>query len=395
MKIDKRNVGHWLLLTMTGINALIASLLRFVVSGRRRSILLYGHKLGGNLLAIHRHLVASRPDVEVTFLTMDPGYHKALLREGVASLLATSPGCIRKLVRARALVSDHGLHTLVPLTLTDLAFFDAWHAIPFKGFDAADFRVHRRYRETWVASPLMAGKYVDQYGFRSGQVKVTGYARTDRLVRGDSGAREALRKRLGLPDLGKVVLFAPTWKQDAAERSELPFGIPAGEFLGALSRLACRHGAIVVFRTHLNSGGAVAGVQRYEGVVGVPYADYPDTEEILLATDVLVCDWSSIAFDFLLLDRPTIFLDVPPPFRKGFTLGPEYRFGHIVGDMAALLHAIEHFLGDPDAYHQRYGALAAGIKREVYGAYADGQSAARCVARLDHVLRGTPAADAS
>ena len=28
----------------------------------------------------------------------------------------------------------------------------------------------------------------------------------------------------------------------------------------------------------------------------------------------------SIAFDYLLLDRPTLFLDIPAPFKKGFSL---------------------------------------------------------------------------
>jgi len=42
----------------------------------------------------------------------------------------------------------------------------------------------------------------------------------------------------------------------------------------------------------------------------------------LLASDVLICDRSSIPFDHLLLDRPTLFRDLPAPSRNGFSLRP-------------------------------------------------------------------------
>lgn len=386
MKVDRRNPWHWWLLLLTGANALAAVVLRLLMRRRRRLVLLYGHRLGGNLLAIYRHL-RDRPEtgIEVVFLTMDPGYHHELLGQGARTMLASSPRCIPLLSSAGALVSGHGLHALLPLLLSDLRFFDVWHGIPFKGFEADDFRVQHRYEETWVPSPLLARIYATRYGFPAEKVVVTGYARTDRLVWEKDAPRASLRARFGLPADGKVVLFAPTWKQDSDERSLFPFGIEPDAFCAALSSLARRTGATVVLRTHLNSGPGAVDVSRHERLRSLPYADYPDTEEVLLATDVLVCDWSSIAFDFLLLERPAIFLDVPPPFRKGFTLGPEYRYGDVVGDLPSLLSAIEAGIVAPDDHAARFGARAQAIRQDIYGGFDDGNSAARCVARLERV----------
>jgi CDP-glycerol glycerophosphotransferase len=180
------------------------------------------------------------------------------------------------------------------------------------------------------------------------------------------------------------VLFAPTWAQDDRGRSIYPFGCDEGAFMGALSAFAAAHDATVLLRSHMNSGDVSGG--GYPGVVALPGTRFPDTEAILLASDILVCDWSSIAFDFLLLQRPTLFLDVPPPFRKGFSLGPEYRFGAIVGDLPGLLRQLETCVQEPEAYWRVHAGAHQQIRHEVYGDKADGHSAARCVARLQASL---------
>src|SRR5690606_23862132 len=128
--------------------------------------------------------------------------------------------------------------------LSNLKFFDVWHGIPFKGFDSDDFQIQRQYDETWVASPLLAGMYVEKFGFRKDRVWPTGYPRTDRLVR-ETEPIEELRSRLGLPALRPVVLFAPTWTQDENNRSIFPFGTTAGEFIATAGELAVRCGATV------------------------------------------------------------------------------------------------------------------------------------------------------
>ena len=388
MKIDKRKPRHWLYLVQFATNVTIALLLRpFWRRSQKRCVILYGHKLSGNLLAIHRALHASHAsDIDVQFLTMDPAYHQELRACGIASVLATSPVCIRLLATADAVISDHGLHALLPMVwITSVKFFDVWHGIPFKGFDADDFRIQRRYDEIWVASPSQRNLYIDKFGFDPSIVHATGYARTDQLVRRE-GDVDAIKRGLEVDPAtcGRLVLFAPTWQQDARNRSLLPFGLDADDFLSALSALAVRNGATVLLRTHLNSG--AAPLQARERVVPAPFARYPDTEALLLASDVLVCDWSSIAFDYLLLDRPAIFLDVPAPFRKGFSLDASYRFGEIVPNLESLLAALQSCLDDPGVYARRHDARAMQIRSDVYGDCADGQASARCIARLEAAL---------
>lgn len=392
MKIDRRNPLHWWCLAVSGLWVLLAIAVRPVIRmfTRRRRVLLYGHKLGGNLLALYRHLRTNhRHEFEVAFLTLDSGYHRELSAKSEAVVLATSPRALAWLASADALVSDHGLHALQPLLyFSNLRFFDVWHGIPFKGFDRDDFRVQHRYDEIWVASESQRDLYVERFGFRPESVRATGYARTDCLVKRSIDI-DAMKKGLGIDPAtcGKLILFAPTWQQDDRDRNLFPFGLQAETFLHGLSQAAEEASATILLRQHLNSGlGVSTGMRR---IVHVPYARFPDTEAILLASDILICDWSSIAFDFLLLDRPAFFLDVPAPFRKGFSLGPEFRYGTVVGDLPELLARLAEALVEPRLYWEVNRMRHAKVRQDVYGSCADGCAAERCAERLSTIIRGS------
>lgn len=389
MKVDLRDPAHWFYLITSGVWVAIAIVLRvFRRRGEGKCVLLYGHKLGGNLLALQRALQGLEDGPRSAFLTLDPAYHRELLGRGETSVLATSPDSIRWLISADGIISDHALHSLFPLVFfSSVKFFDVWHGIPFKGFDRDDFRLQHHYDEVWVASKSQRSLYINRFGFDPAKIQPTGYARTDRLVRRDM-ERRRITSELGIdPEAsGKLILFAPTWRQDDHERAEFPFGVDAECFLSELSRLACRIGATVVVRSHLNS--MALSIPTLDRVVSAPYAQFPDTEAILLASDILICDWSSIAFDFLLLDRPTIFLDVPPPFRKGYSLGPEYRYGPTVPDLETLLSTLSTFLKDPAAWDHQFEEATSRIREAVYGNSADGHATERCLARLKYHLGG-------
>ncbi len=382
MKVDKSKPSHWFRLLRFGCSVLLAWILRrFLGRQARQAVVLYGHKLSGNLLEIHRAMAASS-DLEPVFLTMDPDYHAELSAGDVRSCLAGSLASVMLLATARAVISDHGLHALSWMVgRSSLKFFDVWHGIPFKGFDADDFRVQHGYDEVWVASPLHKQLYEQKFGFDPERVRITGYARTDPLVAPRAGRTEELA-RFGLNALQskRLVLFAPTWKQDARNRSLFPFGLEESEFLEKLAAECRARDASLLVRKHLNSGRHASAAP--DDVFYLPFAEYPDTEALLALSDVLICDWSSIAFDFLLLDRPTIFLDVEPPFRKGFSLGPEYRFGAVVGDMEAMLAAVRRYLAEPASYRAEVGDRPRQVLAQVYGERPDGLASQRCIERL-------------
>lgn len=388
MKVDKSNPKHWLYLTLFGLNTLIAIGLRPLGRAKRKNsdpihIILYGHRLSGNLLALHRHISKHHNNAfNLTFLTMDPAYHQALLDEGVTACRASHPSTIQVLCKADAIISDHGLHSMAPLLwLSDVKFFDVWHGIPFKGFDEHDFKIQHRYTEAWVASPLMAELYLSKFGFPQEKIRVTGYARTDNLVIPQETDDEILKRFELQHTRGKrLVLFAPTWKQDKNDRTLFPFSVEPETFLRDISSLCRKHDAVPVMRTHINA--QVPDTLPQKNIEFRPFGEFPDTEGLLQVTDILICDWSSIAFDFLLLDRPTIFLDVPAPFKKRYSLGPDYRFGEITENYEDFLQRLSYILTNHDRAQSALSNRYARAKQAIYGDYADGKSAERCLQRV-------------
>lgn len=382
MKIDKKNPRHLFALVLFSIAVLITHLFRKLNSKKNttnKTIILYGHKLAGNLLAIYNHWEKKhKQDFELKFLTMDVTYYQQLKANGVNVVLTSNiKQTVLLLTTVDAVISSHGLHTMEWLiNRTNIKFFDVWHGIPFKGFDADDFQVQHNYDEIWVASPLNAKLYAERFSFPQNMVEVTGYARTDQLAKPLISQRE-MKQRFQLPEQKQTILFAPTWQQDSKNRSIYPFGTTENEFLGTLDQFAQKYNVLIVLRSHLNSHEASGN--SFKNILYRPFTDYPDTEALLYACDILVCDWSSIVFDWLVLQRATIFLDVPAPFAKGFSLGPEYRFDAVVNDMSSLLTEMEQALQLMTRKKKKEYQIAL---EKIYGNYADGNSSQRCIERL-------------
>jgi CDP-glycerol glycerophosphotransferase len=90
MKLDKHNIRHWWYLLLFAFNVALAIACRPFRRRAGRRVLLYGHKLNGNLLAIQQQLSTTQPRVEAVYLTRDPSYHRELSRQGAPGVLATS-----------------------------------------------------------------------------------------------------------------------------------------------------------------------------------------------------------------------------------------------------------------------------------------------------------------
>jgi CDP-glycerol glycerophosphotransferase (TagB/SpsB family) len=386
MKIDKREPRHWLLLAQQGLYTLIAIFAKYVSPRPKKPIVvLYGHQLSGNLKALYDEWLRTRTaNFDCYFLSLDPEYSQTLSMQGVPVLQCSRLLDMLLVGRCSAIITDHGLHAMSPLiSFTNIIFIDVWHGIPFKGFTPDDFRVQHRYDEVWTSSPLLKQIYGEKFNFPPEIVHNLGYARADKLFLG-LAATSSYRQTASIPADKKIVLYAPTWQQDDKGHELFPFNETQDTFIQSLSDICNTHSAILVVRSHLN---ASISKKTFKNVQYCSMENFPDTEGLLQETDILICDWSSISFDYLALNRPTVFLDVPPPWKNGFSLGKEYRFGKVADDMTSLRAILDHTLNDPQAYAAERGSTHAAITWEVYGGNTDGKAASRQLDRLLGLIR--------
>ncbi|MGC5232031.1 bifunctional glycosyltransferase/CDP-glycerol:glycerophosphate glycerophosphotransferase [Streptomyces albogriseolus] len=131
----------------------------------------------------------------------------------------------------------------------------------------------------------------------------SGSPRNDVLVRGGEERARATRERLGIPEGDTVVLYAPTRRD--YRRDGLVERIDLARFAADLGE-----GRTLVVRLHPTlAEGPARGLGLSElhrrGVL-VDATDEPEVQDVLLAADVLVTDYSSVMFDYALLDRPIV-----------------------------------------------------------------------------------------
>jgi CDP-glycerol glycerophosphotransferase len=126
-----------------------------------------------------------------------------------------------------------------------------------------------------------------------------GYPRNDAL-RTTPEERAAIRKRLGLAADRLVVLYAPTWRDNVRNQRQQYALVSYLDFDQAVARLP---DATFLLRGHTNTASPGSTNSAVIDVSGLP-----DINELMIAADVLVTDYSSVMFDFCVTGRPILFL---------------------------------------------------------------------------------------
>lgn len=391
MKINKKNPSHlkalFISFTYSCVGVVARPVARLVTRDKSKIVIFYGHRLNGNLKSFYDYLLKKK-GYKPYFLVLEEKYYDRLMSESAnpeTILNALSLKDMMKVARSDAFISSHGLHLFSPLRrFTGIKFVDVWHSISFKGDDAKGFSHLHAHDEIWVSSESERERYINKFLFKPSQVKITGYARTDQLLNGSLNKEEILRK-YSIPKAKKYVLIAPTWKHEDSSRSVLPFGMSEREFFSGLDKIARENSAHIIFRTHLNSGEEM-DVSGMTNTSFMPYSRYEVVEDFLFIADIMVADWSGVSIDFLPLKRPTIFLDVPSPFEKGFNLGPEHRFGDVVDNFEDLKLYLDLNLKKPEEFLVRHKKDITKTTKYAFDNNLDGKSTERYFKQLNRLL---------
>ncbi|QDP96888.1 CDP-glycerol glycerophosphotransferase family protein [Microlunatus elymi] len=264
----------------------------------------FGKSVSDNSLAIADVIADRRPDLRLLWTVAD---YSVEVPGGTTGLVYKSAEWWRALTSSRYIIDNCWLpgrfrrrdHQRV---------LQAWHGTPLKllGNDRIGIRRGDEYRRKtaeevgqWdflIAQNEYSKKIFESaYGYR-GNILQIGYPRNDVLVRADDAYRHSVRQRLGIEGADRVVLYAPTWREQAKGLfRELDFDAVTS-FLGPTGRLLVRgHPNVVKY------GRGVAGERLLDVTL------YPQLSDLYLASDVMITDYSSTMFDFSVTGKPIIF----------------------------------------------------------------------------------------
>ena len=222
----------------------------------------------------------------------------------------------RELATARLFIVDDFFFPLYVLPARHGTFaVQTWHASgPFKrigyavldkGFGTNEWSVrylpiHTNYAMALTGSRESARHYAAAFNMPVGHfVSSIGIPRTDAMFGTDRIARigAEIRSRYKIPSGKRVVLYAPTFRGATVRSATTPQDLD-------LSALGARLGeaAVLLVKEHPFVKDRLPIPDALRGFA-IDVSDYPDINELMLVSDILVTDYSSAIFEYAQIGR--------------------------------------------------------------------------------------------
>ena len=217
--------------------------------------------------------------------------------------------------------------------------------------------------------------------------RLIGMPKVDCLVDG-SLRREAILRGLGLDPALPTVLYAPTWSPASS------LNVMGVELIERLMKLPVN----VLVKLHDRSrdlrpqySGGIDWMRRLAPLLPPPrgvLTTMPNITPCLVAADVMVSDHSSAAFEFLILNRPVVRIELPELLTTA-NVHPDYvallaGASDTVRDAVGACAAVERALSNPVAGSAARRHVAADLF------YKPGTASARCASALYEMLELAP-----
>ncbi len=207
---------------------------------------------------------------------------------------------------------------------------------------------YKKYTKAITSAESIRDKYAEAFGISLDKVKATGIPRTDIFF--DEGMSEKLREcfcqRYPIAKDKKIILFAPTYRGTSADDATYDFSkLDLEKIYRAL-----KGDYVFLIKWHPALYNKLKKNDTFAGHIA-PYPDFyidmsseREINELLMAADILITDYSSVIFEYALLDRPIIYftydLEEYENGRGLYYAFEEYIYGDVVYDDDGLITAI-------------------------------------------------------
>lgn len=212
-------------------------------------------------------------------------------------------------------------------------------------------RGYKKYTKVIVSSEYVRPYYADAFGVDLDKIYATGCPRTDILY---SEYNERVKSKViqQFPQFKekKIVLFAPTYR--GSRVADAYYDFDKADIDEVIRQLGEDY--IVAVRWHralddnIKKGRVIAKYCKH----AVDVSEYEDVNDLLIAADVLVTDYSSIIFDYALLNKPIVYFTYDEEsyaYNRGlYESFDNYVYGAVAKNRDELIRAIKNEYLDID-----------------------------------------------
>ncbi|GAK48296.1 glycosyl/glycerophosphate transferase [Secundilactobacillus oryzae JCM 18671] len=317
--------------------------------------------------------------------SIDRDQKKFCRDNGIQYVIRRTSKWVRTLEKAQFWISNARFPSWVrkPNYLT---YIQTWHGTPLKklgldienvsmpGTTTAKYHVNfvkeaNRWDALVSPNDYSTRIFRSAFGYNNKILKV-GYPRNDKLINSSADDITALKAELGIPADKKVVMYAPTYRDNQfAAKGKYTFELP---FSLADFKKQFGEDTVLILRMHYLISNAL-DISDYSDFV-YDFSSHPDISDLYLVSDMLITDYSSVFFDYAYLKRPILFYPYDYHLYKdelrGFYLDYERELpGKIAQDESDLLAGIQDGLQAGDMaenekfmkFYRRFCAINDGL----------------------------------
>ena len=213
-----------------------------------------------------------------------------------------TPAYFKTALRAKYWITNTNIERGLRFKKKNQKYLNTWHGIALK-YIGNDVAGRNDFNFDTVDHLCVCGDYDERVYKTAFRAKESSYLRcglprNEELWSVTDEEKAEMRKRLDIPADKKVILYAPTWREstDGGKSYEIKPPIHFDEWKKELG-----DEYVVLFRAHHQTT-KVLGVQYDEFVREA--SSYPAVNDLMIAADILITDYSAIAFDYSILFRP-------------------------------------------------------------------------------------------
>lgn len=145
-------------------------------------------------------------------------------------------------------------------------------------------------------------KLKNAFNLKEENIYELGLPRNDELVEVDNEKVMQIKEKLNIPKGKKVILYTPTYREyNKDEHLNSVLALPF-DFKKMKKELADKY--VLVFTAHYEVSKLYQIPENDSFVVNA--FEYPYINDLLIIADILISDYSSIVFDFSILERPIL-----------------------------------------------------------------------------------------
>ncbi|GGH76628.1 CDP-glycerol glycerophosphotransferase (TagB/SpsB family) [Pullulanibacillus pueri] len=323
-----------------------------------------GKQYSCNPRAIYEYMRAYYPEYTLVW-SVDAGYLQFFKDKNIPYVKRFSLQWLLSMTRARYWITNSRLPLLLPKP-SHTTYIQTWHGTPLKRLASDMEEVHmagmttQKYKDDfheesskwdYLISPNAYSSEIFKRAFNFNKKLIeSGYPRNDYLFHAnDDKVIRNLKKNCGLPMNKKVILYAPTWRDDQFyESGKYKFDLELD-----LNKMRDTLGEdyIIMLRMHYLVAENL-DLSSYKGFA-YDFSKYEDIRDLYLIADLLITDYSSVFFDYGILKRPMIFyvydIETYRDKLRGFYFDFEKKApGPLVKTTEEVIHTIKAL--DPDEF---------------------------------------------